>query len=284
MSYSYVWHDSFVYVTGLLYIRDMSHSYMCAIARYHYEMSHPYVLFLRVTWRIPLAQCGTAGAMWLTFLCVTWLTFIIVTWLTFICVIWLTFIYIEDTFACPDVWHVSHLHVWHDSFHRTVWNGWRVHRWCRRPRHAQLCEQKSPILHPKSPMFHEKSAMSLYSITDADALATYNYVSKRALSFIKRTLCSIKRALYSYIPSPMSTPLPPTIMWAHNDCPVLHQKSPIFHQKSPIFYQKSFISSQTSPPLDRDSPILDEISPIFYQKSPVTYMKRALYSAKRALH
>ena len=109
VSQSYVWHDSFIYVTCPIHVCDMTHSYV----------RHDPCIY--VTWRIHMRDMTDAHLTWFihvlnkTHLCTQLLqrehshmwhdSFICVTWLIHMC---------DMTHSY--VWHVTHSYVWHDSF------------------------------------------------------------------------------------------------------------------------------------------------------------------------
>jgi len=115
MIYSYVWHDSFMYVTWLIHTRDMT---------------RPYVwqgLFTRVTWRVRMCD-ATHWYVWQD-------SFIWVTWLVHTCDM-KAFIGVtrlirdtthswHDSFILAMTWHfrtcyVTLSYVWHDPFTRVT--------------------------------------------------------------------------------------------------------------------------------------------------------------------
>jgi len=119
------------------------------------------------------------------------------------------------------------------------------YHWCRRPRHLQLCEQKSPILYQKNPMFHQKSPIFLYSITDVDAPATHNYVSTQWLpctpskeSYIpSKEPYFLSKELYLKSNEPSTRSRQPYTRW---NKPYILSKEPCdIYEKSPLFCKES---------------------------------------------
>jgi len=126
MTHSHVWHVSFVFVTWLIRMCDMIHSYV-----WHDS-------FICVTWLI--LMCGmTYSHVWLdSFICVMCLIYTCdmahsyvwhnlstcVTWLIRMCD--MTHLYVwHDSFICV-TWLIymcdmTHLYMWHDLFIRAVW-------------------------------------------------------------------------------------------------------------------------------------------------------------------
>ena len=150
-----LWHDLFICVTWLIYMCDMTHSYvwhdsfMCVTWLIHMcDMTHSNVWhdsFICVTWLIHMWHMTHSYVWHDSFICVTWL-FICVTWLIHMCDMTHSYVW-HDLFVCVTwpiqmcdtthsyVWHhsficvtwlihicdMTHSHVWHDSFICATW-------------------------------------------------------------------------------------------------------------------------------------------------------------------
>jgi len=108
MTHSYTWHDSFIYVTWRIPIRDMTHSYTWHDPLRAWDMTHSYVWKVDVLWsELPVDDS--------TFY-VRHDSFIYVTWLIHICD--MTHSYMgRDSLR---VWDMTHSYVWKVD---ALWSG-----------------------------------------------------------------------------------------------------------------------------------------------------------------
>ena len=112
MTHSYVWHDSFTCVTGLIHMCDMTHSCVWSDS------------FICVKWPIHMCDVPHSYVWQHSSTCVTWIIQKLDTAHSYvwhdssICVTWLIHM-------CK----LTHLYVWHDSLtYIHIYNTWLIHR------------------------------------------------------------------------------------------------------------------------------------------------------------
>ena len=111
MNHSYVWNDSFICMTWLIHVWDVTHSHVCYCSFICVTWPESFIWhdsFIRVTWPIYMRDMTHSHVWHDWFICVTVL--IVMYEESFICVTW--FIHMCD---------MTHSYVRHDSFTCVTW-------------------------------------------------------------------------------------------------------------------------------------------------------------------
>jgi len=131
MTHSYVWHDSFICVTGLIHMCDMTHSYVwhdsfICVTCLIYMRNMPWSYVWHVSFICVACRSHTRDTPQTT--CVSlWVWWADATWLIHVCDTTHSYVW-HDSFICV-TWPIhtrdmTHSYTWHDSF---IYLTWLIH-------------------------------------------------------------------------------------------------------------------------------------------------------------